>query len=234
MTSLMLLGFLIGMRHAIEADHVAAVASLVSRTESSTQAVSQGVLWGIGHTLMLFAFAGAVLVFGVGIPEMLAQLLEFVVGAMLVLLGMDVLWRIYRDKIHFHVHQHGDGVRHVHTHSHARDASGQHDPSQHHHSHRKPFFTARALWVGSMHGMAGSAALMLLTLGTVNTPLTGLFYVLLFGVGSILGMAALSLVIAIPLSYSAAKAGGLHRGLHLLTGVATTSLGFFTMYQFGL
>lgn len=233
MTSLLLLGFLIGMRHAIEADHVAAVASLVTRADSPAKAVQQGVMWGVGHTLMLFGFAGVVLVFGVGIPETLAHLLEFAVGMMLVMLGLDVLWRMRRAKIHFHAHQHADGVRHFHAHSHARDSVKQHDSSQHEHSHRNPLLTSRALWVGSMHGMAGSAALMLLTLGTVKTPLMGLLYVVLFGVGSILGMAVLSLAIAVPLSYSATHAGGLHRGLNLVTGVATTLLGFVTMYQIG-
>ncbi|MGB5259706.1 MAG: urease accessory protein [Gammaproteobacteria bacterium] len=227
--SLLLLGFMLGMRHAFEADHVAAVASLASRSSSVRDGLRQGAVWGVGHTLTLFVFGSMVLLMDSMIPERLAQGLEFAVGVMLVLLGIDVLWRVIHERVHFHVHRHDNGTRHFHAHSHSNE---QGHPAIHRHQHpAKDAFPLRALFVGLMHGMAGSAALILLTLQAVDSPWTGMVYIALFGVGSMAGMAVLSFVIAIPLRYSAAGLTGLHNGLRLVIGMATLIVGSQMVYQ---
>lgn len=225
--SLLLLGFLIGMRHAVEADHVAAVSSLATRARSHRETIRQGMAWGIGHTLTLFVVGSAVLLLDVLVPERVATLLELAVGLMLIGLGADVIGRLVRDRVHFHLHRHGDGTAHFHAHSHAGDS--MHDPRRHEHDHPRRW-PLRALLVGLVHGMAGSAALILLTLQTVSSPLTGLVYVALFGLGSMLGMALLSAAIAVPLRYSARHLTWLHQGLQAVVGVATILIGARLVY----
>ncbi len=229
--TLLALGFLIGMRHALEADHVAAVASLATGARSVGETVRQGAAWGLGHTLTLFLFGSVVLVMDTVIPERLADGLEFAVGLMLIVLGADVLRRLKKQRVHFHLHRHADGVAHFHAHSHAGE-QGPHDPDHHHHEHPRGF-PLRALAVGLMHGMAGSAALILLTLQTVQTPLVGLAYIALFGIGSIAGMAVLSAVIAFPLRRTARGLTRLHQGLQAVVGVVTIGLGLSVAMALG-
>lgn len=227
MTAILMLGFLLGMRHALEADHIAAVATLATRSHSTRHAMFQGAVWGLGHSLTLLLACSAVLFLDAVIPERLAQGLEAAVGAMLILLGADLLRRMLRDRVHFHTHRHSDGAVHFHAHSHA----GESRPHTLHHEHEHPRrFPLRALCVGLMHGLAGSAALILLTLGTVASPLTGLLYVGLFGVGSICGMAALSLVISVPLR-STHNFTRLHNGLQATVGLATIVIGGLLVYE---
>src|SRR5687767_10322845 len=160
------LGFLLGMQHALEADHVAAVSSIAARRTGVRDIVKHGLTWGLGHTFTLFVFAGAAILLGHAIPENVAKPLEAAVGIMLIGLGMHVLWRLLRDRVHFHQHEHGDGVRHIHAHSHAHDLV-PHEQSAHAHEHG---FRWRSLVVGLMHGMAGSAALLVLALTQVADP----------------------------------------------------------------
>jgi ABC-type nickel/cobalt efflux system permease component RcnA len=229
MVSLLVLGFFIGMRHALEADHVAAVSSLATRSASPRECVRQGVFWGLGHTFTLFLFGSTVLLVDRALPERLASGLELAVGLMLVALGVDVLRRLAKDRVHFHLHEHEDGVRHFHGHSHAGEsANGAHG---HGHWRKVPL---RALVVGLVHGMAGSAALILLTLESVPSVAAGLLYILLFGAGSIAGMALLSVVIAVPLRFSAAGLTRLHGLLHGSIGLATVAIGVVTAYGAGL
>jgi len=154
---------------------------------------------------------------------------------MLVGLGLDVLRRLLRDRVHFHSHQHGPQARHFHAHSHAGEPRSGHDPTRHRHDHARPFaqtvsrwlgdMPLRALFIGLMHGMAGSAALILLTLESIDSPWTGLAYMALFGVGSMLGMGLLSVVIAVPLRRSARGLTWFHNGLQAVIGSATVVLG---------
>jgi len=229
--SLLFIGFLIGMRHALEADHVAAVASIATTTDSLKSALKHGSVWGIGHTLTLFLFGSIVILTDSIMPENMAMGLEFVVGIMLLALGIDVIRRMIREKVHFHTHQHGDNKPHFHAHKHHNET--EHDPKQHQHQHSSKF-PRKALYIGLMHGMAGSAALILLTLQTVNSPMTGLLYMLIFGIGSIAGMAALSVIIAIPLRYSEKGLTWLNNGLHSLIGIVTIALGSTIMYDIGI
>src|SRR5450755_1563962 len=193
------LGFLLGMQHALEADHIAAVSSIAARRSHVGDIVKHGLTWGLGHTLTLFAFAGAAILLGHAIPEQFARPLETAVGIMLVGLGAHVLWRLWRDRVHFHQHGHGDGTVHLHAHSHVGEASA-HARAAHAHAHG---FRWRTLLVGLMHGMAGSAALLVLAISQLANAAYGMLYVLLFGIGSMLGMSALSVIIAVPLVVSA-------------------------------
>jgi cytochrome c biogenesis protein CcdA len=219
------LGFVLGMQHALEADHIAAVSSIAARRSHVGDIVKHGLTWGLGHTITLFLFAGAALVLGHAIPEHLERPLETAVGIMLVGLGAHVLWRLWRDRVHFHQHVHGDGTHHIHVHSHAGDTL-PHARSGHDHGHG---FRWRSLLVGLMHGMAGSAALLVLTVSQAADPVHGLLYVLLFGVGSMIGMGALSTVIALPLAASARFLTWANRGLQFVVGLVTIAIGVHTI-----
>src|ERR1700716_3459049 len=113
------LGFLLGMQHALEADHIAAVSSIAARRSQVGDIVRHGLTWGLGHTLTLFVFAGAALLLGHAIPEQVARPIESAVGIMLVGCGAHVLWERCRDRVHFHKNGHGDGTVHIHAHSYA-------------------------------------------------------------------------------------------------------------------
>ena len=232
MTEALFLGFLIGMRHALDADHVAAVASIAAGERSVRRIVSHGAVWGIGHTLTLLLVGGAVLLLGATVSETLSRGLEFAVGVMLVALGGWVLHRLFRDRIHFHLHRHRDGVVHVHAHSHAGETD-PHVSDRHDHSHPRGL-PVRALVVGMMHGMAGSAALLLLTATSIGSAPLGLLSIAVFGVGSILGMAALSTVIAVPISYSARMLIWGQRTLQAAIGGVTVALGMLVIYETGI
>ena len=229
--SILLVGFLLGMKHATEADHLAAVATLATRQSTLPQTVRQGVAWGIGHTFVLLAVGTVVLSLGRAVPERMAEALEFCVGVMLVVLGLDVLWRLIRQRIHVHVHRHGSGVRHIHAHAHGGEADHGLSPHEHRHPPRLPL---RALVIGMIHGMAGSAAMLLLSLASAATVAAGLLYIAVFGVGSILGMAVLSAAIAVPLRLSARLLTWLHNGLNAAVGFFTLVLGLFMVYRIGI
>ena len=273
------LGFLLGMQHALEADHIAAVSSIAARRSEVGDIVKHGLTWGLGHTLTLFAFAGAAILLGHAIPEKLTEPLETAVGVMLVGLGAHLLWRLWRDRVHFHAHSHGDGTVHVHAHSHASGAdltfatqpaassqanvkskaplesifsSGPsiptfarvpaekgyecwnwttsetvpHARAPHAHAHG---FRWRTLLVGLMHGMAGSAALLVLTVSQAPSAAAGLGYIALFGVGSMIGMGLLSTVIAVPIAMSARFLTLANRTLQGAVGLITIAIGLNTI-----
>ncbi|HEY7409930.1 MAG TPA: urease accessory protein [Vicinamibacteria bacterium] len=228
MVSVFLVGFVMGLRHAFEADHLAAVASLATRSRGMRAGILHGAAWGLGHTLTLLLVGGTCLLLGRAVPERWAQGLELLVGVMLVVLGADVLRRLRRRRVHVHVHEHEDGTRHWHPHQHAAEA--RHDPSRHEHLHpvRLP---GRALAVGLVHGMAGSAALFLLTLETVPSLGAGLAYIALFGAGSILGMAGLSAAILVPLQAAAHLVGRVQVGLEAVVGAVTVAVGIHVVCQ---
>ena len=250
--TVLVVGFLLGMKHATDADHLAAVATLATRKGSWLDGLHQGAAWGLGHTLTLLLFGGTVLLLGTAIPPQLEQILELMVGLMLVLLGADVLRRLQQQKVHFHVHAHDNGEIHLHAHSHAgksppRATSGA-EPARfdqlkfarvddaahldvvHEHAHPKPL-PGRALLVGMVHGMAGSAALIVLSLDAAPSLIAGAVYILVFGLGSILGMALLSTVIAVPLRASAGALTGLHRAMTAGVGLFSVGLGLWVVYR---
>ena len=220
------LGFLLGMQHALEADHIAAVSSIAARRTHIGDIVRHGLTWGLGHTLTLLLVAGAAILLGHAMPEQLARPIEFAIGVMLTGLGAHVLWRLWRDRVHFHLHRHGD-TRHIHAHGHAGETT-PHGRSAHAHKHG---FRWRSLLVGLMHGMAGSAALLVLAVSQAADPAYGMLYVLLFGIGSMVGMAALSAVIAVPLAASARWLTWANRALQGGVGAITIGIGAMTVYS---
>jgi ABC-type nickel/cobalt efflux system permease component RcnA len=229
MLSVLLLGVLVGVQHAFEADHLAAMAALATRGRTVLETAKSGVVWGLGHALMLALFGGAALLADRSVPQPLARALEFAVGLMLIVLGAGVLRRLMRARLHFHVHAHG-ARKHFHAHSHVGHIDHAHDPHRHEHPRG---FPVRALLVGMMHGMAGSAALIVLALGAVESLWQGFFFIVLFGFGSITGMAILGAVISVPLRYSAQGLTWVHNGLQGLVGSVTVGLGFHIVYEVG-
>ncbi len=218
-------GLLIGMRHAVEADHLAAVASMATRANGTGETVRVGISWGLGHTLMLLVLGGVVLGVDAVVPEHFAQGLEFVVGLMLMLLGADVIRRMWRKGIHFHVHEHAGGVRHFHAHAHDGSVPHEEDPHAHEHVSWKQVLDGRALLVGMVHGMAGTAALVLLTLQTLHDVWLGLLYIVVFGIGSIAGMGVVSTIIALPLQRAGRGLSRWHAGLQYGIGIFTLAYG---------
>lgn len=219
------LGFLLGMQHALEADHIAAVSSIAARRSEVGDIVKHGLTWGLGHTLTLFVFAGAAILLGHAIPEELARPLETAVGIMLIGLGAHVLWRLWRDRVHFHGHSHDGGIVHFHAHSHAGETMA-HARAPHVHAHG---FRWRTLLVGLIHGMAGSAALLVLTVTRAPGPAAGLGYVALFGIGSMIGMGLLSTVIAVPIAVSARWLTWANSSLQGAVGFVTIAIGLNTI-----
>jgi hypothetical protein len=215
------LGFVMGMQHATEADHLAAVASLVGPERSLARGLRHGIAWGLGHTLTLLLVAGGVSILGWVISPVLAGRFEQVVGAMLILLGVNLAWRLRRERFHFHGHRHTGGAAHFHGHAHGLQspAAGR---SVHLHGHQLP---ARTVLVGMVHGLAGSAALALLVSQTMPSAAWGLGYVLVFGVGSILGMAVLSGALAIPMGLTARRLTGLHGVFNAAVACLSIGLG---------
>jgi ABC-type nickel/cobalt efflux system permease component RcnA len=161
------------------------------------------------------------------LPERLALWLEAAVGIMLILLGADVLRRLLRERLHFHSHSHG-ASRHIHAHSHAGER--RHEASGHDHEHPH-FLPRRALVIGLVHGLAGSAALVLLTVEAMDSLLSGLLYMALFGLGSILGMGLLSCAIALPLRYAARQLTWGYSVLTALLGAFSIGLGGFIVHD---
>ena len=201
------------------------IRSIAARRSEVLDIVKHGLTWGLGHTVTLFLFAGAGLALGHAIPESWSEPLETAVGIMLVGLGAHVLWRLWRDRVHLHRHSHGDGMMHFHAHSHAGERT-PHARAAHAHEHG---FRWRTLLVGLMHGMAGSAALLVLAVSQAPSAVIGLGYVALFGIGSMIGMGALSAVIAVPIAVSARWLNLANRGLQGAVGLVTIAIGLDTI-----
>ena len=225
----LLLGAVVGLAHAFEADHLAAMAGLATDGRRGRGGViARGAAWGLGHTATLFLMSVAVISFGAALTDTRAAQFEFAVGVMLVLLGLHLIWRMRMRRVHFHAHDHGDGP-HLHAHSHAGSALPHAaDPHDHRHPARLPW---RALGVGLMHGAAGSAGLIALATAATENAGAALAYVLAFGTGSIAGMTALTAVAAWPLALAERRARRLHRALALIAALATTGVGLMVMTE---
>lgn len=196
------LGFVVGLAHALDADHVAAVAAMMNRKDGRRGIVLRGAAWGLGHTLALFVICSGVLLLGLSISDRLGAALELAVGVMIVCLGLRVLWTLWRERIHIHAHSHGS-ERHVHAHSHRLDAVA-HERSAHDHRHMTRALIP-TLGVGLLHGAAGSAGLLVLTVASATTAGEALATFALFGIGSLVGMTCLTAAASYPLGY-------IHRG----------------------
>jgi ABC-type nickel/cobalt efflux system permease component RcnA len=207
------LGLVFGLRHATEADHIAAVGSMVSEQGGVRRALRTGLLWGAGHTISILAAGILVLGLRLTIPDRASRFLEFGVALMIVALGGLALSRAIRGRadFHRHVHTHG-GLRHTHLHFHGSEE--QHLASDPGHAAPTGF---KPLLVGIMHGLAGSAALTLLVLAHTRSMTLGLAYLAAFGIGSIGGMGLMSVLISLPFHVTAGRPG-LNRSIRIVAG----------------
>jgi high-affinity nickel permease len=216
------LGLVLGMRHALDADHVAAVSTIVSEQRGLRGSALVGGFWGLGHALALLVAGGALLAWRVQVTERVAALLESGVGVMLVLLGILAIRRAARGlRLHAHRHTH-DGREHVHIHAHREGEL--HAQDAHHHGHALGV-GARPLFVGMLHGFAGSAAPALLVMGAAPSWLAGLAYLAALAAGSALGMLLLSALMSLPLTLLASRYQLLQLRVQLLAGACSLAIG---------
>jgi sulfite exporter TauE/SafE len=219
--TLLSFGCLVGMQHALEADHLTAVAAMSTGRLSRHALVLRGGFWGLGHTITLLAICGVLLVAGKAVSPRTEAVLEALVGVMLIVLGAGVLRSLWKKRPHLHVHEHAPGVRHLHWHTHSGDTP--HSQSPHRHGHAD-IGLVRALTVGMMHGAAGSAGLLVLA-ATADSIVNALGYVLAFGAGSIIGMAALSFVASFPLKLMEHSAGWFNTAAVTCIGCSAVFIG---------
>ena len=227
----LVLGVVLGLRHSLDPDHVVAVSTIVSEYRNPLRSFWVGVSWGLGHTTTLLLIGIVIIALRLAIPDRLALLLEFSVGIMLVGLGVQVMYKFREKMVHQHPHGHEENA-HLHFHSHTQDAGH----SREHHKIKgigRPFLRKKSYLVGTVHGVAGSAALTLLVLASIESPLAGMAYVLLFGVGSVLSMGLMTIFISLPFSFSANRLPSLNRFIQLGTGTLSILFGGFLMYEIG-
>lgn len=208
-------GFVLGLEHALDPDHVVAVSTIVSQEKNLKKTAILGMFWGAGHTTTLLIVAIIVLFFKINIPTKLALGFEFVVGIMLVLLGVNVLRKLMTNKIHLHTHKHG-GTVHTHLHSHSETTS-------HKHNHI-------TFGMGMVHGIAGSAALMLLIVATFTSLWQGVIYVIIFGLGSVISMMVISGIIGLPF-FLTKNINKFNKAIQSVAGLVSITLDIIIMYQ---
>lgn len=217
--SILLLGFVLGMRHATDADHVVAVTNIVSQQSSVRSAAWTGIVWGIGHSLTVLVVGGAIVAFGLVVSERLGQSLELSVAVMLIVLGLMNLNAAFG--------WFGDARaterRHANKNARLERWLGSFRPGR----------ALRPLLIGVVHGLAGSAAVALLVLPLIHTTAGAIAYLLIFGAGTIAGMMLITAAIALPVRYAAARSAGWHRQLGGLAGAASFCFGAFLVYQIG-
>jgi sulfite exporter TauE/SafE len=229
------LGFLLGLKHATEADHLVAITTIVSEQRSVWRSGMVGALWGVGHTAALLAVGLLVIILEIKIPEPIAAILEFAVALMIIFLGGRILFLTLRHRTDVHVHTHAhDG--HAHTHFHFHDASDAHKVSttpQQTHSvehHRRSLSGWRPLVVGMIHGLAGSAVLTLLVLTEVvrhGSRARGMGYLLVFGLGSIGGMLLMSTLISLPIVLTTRRFERIEVPMRLVVSVSSIAFGLY-------
>src|SRR5437016_5894196 len=222
------LGFVLGLKHALDPDHMVAVSTIVSESKSVKRSSLVGMFWGVGHTMSLLCAGIVVIALKVQISERVALWMEFAVALMLIFLGLKAMLKpLLGWRIHVHQHAHG-GSSHSHVHLHR--------PSEEHaHQHRHLIRSgARPFLVGMVHGMAGSAALMILVLATIPSALAGLIYIAVFGLGSVGGMLIMSSLISLPFIFTRQRFNVLSEGLQLAVGLFSLSFGLFLTWQYSV
>jgi ABC-type nickel/cobalt efflux system permease component RcnA len=219
MLAALVLGFLLGLRHATDADHVVAVSTIVSEYRNPWRGLWIGASWGLGHTTPLLVLGAVILALKGTVLQpygALAPYFELGVGAMLIFLGVQVFWNLKRGKLHLHEHTHDK----PHVHIHATHVTN--DQPEHGQVHGillkpgKPFFRPKSFFIGIMHGLAGSAAVMLVLIPQLPSFAAGLGYLVLFGLGTMLSMAVITLLMGVPFALSS----GFRRLSKGVTGVA--------------
>ncbi len=215
---------MLGLRHALDPDHLAAVSTFASEERSLWRSSLVGVSWGLGHTLSLVGFGSVIAVFRVTVTPRWSNWLEFAVGVMLVVLGLNVLRKIRQTPpVHAHTHEH-DGVVHSHLHFHLGQAG-------HAHGHHTLLFRGRPFVVGIVHGLAGTAAVTLMVVAAIPSLAMALTYLVIFGIGTIGGMVAMSVLMSLPLALAAGRFVRLERLVRLAAGLASLGFGLFLAWD---
>lgn len=220
----LVIGLVLGFKHAIEPDHIIAVSTIASQSKKLWRSSLMGLFWGIGHSLTLLAVGLMFLVFKNSISQTWSMSIEFLVGVMLVYLGISTLLTYKKKKIHVHEHEIGGENQHQHFHSHEHNKA-------HNHQHSKNYL--KSMVIGIVHGLAGSAAMIVLTMSTVKGVSEGFLYMLIFGIGTILGMLLFTTLVGIPFVISAHKLR-LNNVLVCAAGTFSTIYGFYFMYNLGV
>lgn len=215
------LGLLLGMRHATDADHVVAVTTIISRERSVKQAGVIGMAWGAGHTLTILIVGSAMIAFRVVLPPRVGLAMELAVGVMLVLLGLRNMGGVFRSS---------DPQKQLpdETHDHSHDALDRIDRWF---GRVSAYQVLRPFIVGIVHGMAGSAAIALLVLSTIQNADWAIAYLLIFGLGTIAGMMLITMTMASVFTYGHKRLGGIGRHVGFVTGVLSLAFGLFLSYQ---
>ncbi len=224
-TSILVLGFVLGVRHAFDADHLTAVMTMVTRGVPLRRSWLVGTIWGLGHTTALLIAAIIVLAIGAQIPDNVARLLEFAIAAMLVLLGARVLYLMLRGRTtHMHLHQHGRRL-HLHPHQHPPIHDHAAPDSNHHGAGRQSYI------IGLVHGLAGSAALLLVVVADGGDAGQSLLYVLAFGLGSAGGMLAMSTLLTVPFAWTVRRLPAVNELLRGVAGAGSIAVGLAFAYR---
>ena len=227
-TSILVLGFVLGVRHAFDADHLTAVMTLVTRGVPLRRSWLVGLVWGLGHTTALLIATLIVLAIGARIPDDVARLLEFAVAAMLVLLGARVLYLMRRGRTtHMHLHRHGQRL-HLHPHQHHPAHDHTPEAGNHHGAGRQSYV------IGLVHGLAGSAALLLVAVADGGNPGQSLLYVLAFGLGSVGGMLAMSTLLTVPFAWTVRRLPAVNELLRAVAGAGSIAVGLALAYRLAL
>jgi len=220
------LGFVLGLRHALDADHLAAVSTFVTEEKNLLRSSLVGIYWGMGHTAALLVFGSALLVFRFVVAPRTSQFLEFLVGCMLVILGLRVLFHTGKNEpVHVHTHSH-DGATHSHLHFHLGEDG-------HQHQHRTLRFGKKPFVVGVVHGLAGTAAVLLVVVGAIPSLLLAFGTILIFGVGTIGGMMAMSVLMSVPFAFMAGRWLAMERAVRLASGLFSLGFGIFLAWEVG-
>ena len=258
---LVLLGFMLGMRHATDPDHVIAVTAILTRERRLGTATLIGLVWGLGHTLTVLLVGAAIIVFKLKVPVQLGLAMEFAVALALILLGLGTAGRLVSKAAarlhlispdrkqplitHSHTHSHAAYPHpyiHAHPHAHAVvQAAAEKAPP---HEHRLPASAApqltrsrsllKSFSIGLVHGLAGSAAIALLVLGAISAPMWAIIYLVVFCAGVIAGMMLITTAIGAPLVLASNRMAGIHHGLTLSAGLLSFGFGLFLAYQIGV
>lgn len=212
----------LGIRHALEPDHLVAVSTLVAEERRLWPAARLGLIWGVGHLLPLTLIGLPVLLLRLKLPEAMENTLDLGVGLLLIGLGLLTLWRLRKERIHFHLHEHGKNP-HAHFHAHSHETTHAHP-----HQHPKAD-TMRRGWVtfgfGLIHGLAGSGAAAALALSAAPSLPVGVGYLLAFGLGTCLGMFGMTLCIAAPALSTLQRFTWAQSGVRALAGVMSIGIG---------
>ncbi|MCP5360148.1 MAG: hypothetical protein R3E75_04835 [Steroidobacteraceae bacterium] len=218
MLAVLTMGFLLGMRHALDPDHLIAVTVLGTQSEARTGSLMRHALaWGFGHSAMLLALAALIVLSQGQISPGLSSILQALAAGMLVAIGAATLWRLRSAPSPA-----ATTIRtHAHAHAMAAPAAGSAGRDSQH--------LGRTLLIGLTQGLAGSAALLVVAVSAMREPALSILYVLLFGVGSMTGMVALAATLTLPLARVAARSERLYRALSLLAGLFAVVLGLATL-----